>query len=412
MKPPARRVTLITHYYAPERGAPQTRLREMARYLSAAGVKVRVVTGPPHYPDGRVRYGYAAWYPSRESIDGVEIIRLPMVPRPNHGFIDRLVDQGSFALTALAAAPVIRDSDAFVVESPPLFLGASAIVLSVLTGRPYILHVADPWPDFPIALGVLNSRPAISAALALEALAYRGATLITTVTPPLVQRLAAKPGASGKVRLLSNGVDAGRFDPTIQPARARAELGWPDKFTAVYAGTVGLAQGLGTLVAAVEGMPRQHDIAVVVVGQGPGVDDIAREARARGVDRIRFLPGVPAEQIPQVLAAADAVLVLLRRGPLFEESLPTKLLEGLASGRPVIVSADGYAADLVVGHGAGIAASAEDPLRLASAIAELAGRADRETMGLAARTLALRFSREAAAQTLLAYIDEAVARYG
>ncbi len=394
------RVVFLTQYYPPERGAPQTRLRETIAGLRGLGFECSVVTGPPHYPAGRVLDGRRLLWPRRDRIDGVTVHRLPMIPRPNGSIVDRVVDQGSFAAVAVAAAPLIRRADAFVVESPPLFLGGSAAMLRAMTGRPYVFHVADPWPDFPIAAGALRGRLPIRMALWLESLAYRRASAITTVTPPLVDRLAVKPGAAGKVRLIPNAVDTGRFHPDLDPAAARADLGWGPEFTLVYSGTVGIAQGLDTLIEAVRLLP-DVDLTVRVVGDGVEAEALSARAADLGLERLVFQPSMPAEQVPTVLAAADAILVLLRGGPLYEESLPTKLLEGLAAGRPVIVSADGYPATLVEEAGAGLVAPAEDARALADAIATIGTHPGRIAMGTAAQDLArTRFAREASVAAL------------
>ncbi|MGZ6341015.1 MAG: glycosyltransferase family 4 protein, partial [Candidatus Limnocylindrales bacterium] len=329
------RVLLLTHYYAPELGAPQTRLGETAAELRQSGHHVRVVTGPPHYPDGVVRTGYSAARPSRESIDGIQVTRLPMIPRRNGGFLDRTVDQASFAAAALAAAPDARWADVLVVESPPLFLGGTAAIVRRLTGRPYLFHVADPWPDFPIAMGALANPLAQRVAYALENVAYRSASLVTTVTPGLVALLAAKPAAGGKVRLLPNAVDTRRFDPAADRGLARARSGWTEPgLHLVYAGSVGRAQGLGTLLDAVTSL-RGHGLVVHVVGEGFERARLEAEAGDRGLGHVRFEAAVPSQRVPGLLAAADAILVMLRAGPLYEHSLPTKLLEGLAAGRPI-----------------------------------------------------------------------------
>jgi glycosyltransferase involved in cell wall biosynthesis len=113
-----------------------------------------------------------------------------------------------------------------------------------------------------------------------------------------------------------------------------------------------------------------------------------------------FSPSIPREKVPDHLAAADAIVVLLKKGPLYEESLPTKLLEGLAAGRPVVVSADGYAARVVRDHSAGRTAPAEDPSRLADAIRS-AIAPDASSMGARARHLAeSEFSRARSVQIL------------
>jgi glycosyltransferase involved in cell wall biosynthesis len=295
-----------------------------------------------------------------------------MIPRRNGGFVDRVIDQASFAMAALTAVGDVRWSDVTVAESPPLFLGITAALHRRVTGRRYLFHVADPWPDIPIATGALSNPVAIRVGLWLEELAYRSASLITTVSPGLVEAIDMKPGARGKVRLLPNGVDTRRFDPALDRGAARMALGWePDVFTIVYAGSVGLAQGLGTLLDAAERL-RDSRVAIEIVGDGFERLRLEDEARSRGLNNVHFRRSVPGDQIPIVLAAADGVLTLLRRNPIYDHALPTKLLEGLASGRPMVVAAAGDARRLVVEAGAGFACEPENPAQLADAIDRLA----------------------------------------
>ena len=382
------RILFLTHYYRPELGAPQTRLHETAKGLQRLGHEVRVLTGPPHYPDGRTQPGYSPWMVRRESVDGVSVVRLPMVPRPNRGFLDRMIDQASFAAAALAATPIVRWSDVVVVESPPLFLGVTAGIHRLASRRPYLFHVADPWPDFPIEMRALHNPLAIRVARAMETFSYRGASLITTVSPGLVALLSRKPGAKGKVRLLSNAVDITRFAPDRSPRETRLEIGWPEaRLSLAYVGSVGLAQGLGTLIEAAAPLA-DMGVVVHVVGEGFDRDRLAKEVAARGLDHIRFEAPISPASVPTVLAAADAVVVMLRRGPLYEHSLPTKLVEGLAAGRPLVVSASGDAADIVEGAGAGFAAAAEDAGALREVILRMALSTEREAMGRRARSVA------------------------
>lgn len=411
-RPAARpRVLFLTHYYPPELGAPQTRLRETAVELQRLGHDVRVLTGPPHYPDGIVRDGYAPWAVRRERIDGVRIVRLPMWPRRNGGFVDRAIDQASFAAVAVAAVGEASRADVLLVESPPLFLGGTAAILRRMTGRPYLFHVADPWPDFPIAMGALTNPTLQRAAYALEALAYRSASLVTTVTPGLVELLETKAAARGKVRLLPNAVDTRRFDPVADPAAARVRLGWSQEgFHLVYAGSVGLAQGLGTLLQAA-GPLQDRDVHIHVVGEGFERDRLAGEARQLGLRRVHFEHAVAGSLVPECLAAADGVLVLLRRGPLNEHSLPTKLLEGLAAGRPLLVSATGEASRIVDEAGAGLAVPAEDEVALRGAIERLTTtpQDERAAMGRRARALAERsYDRRLVVGRLAGYLEEVV----
>lgn len=408
---PALRVLFLSHYYRPEIGAPQTRLHETARRLVELGIDVRIMTGPPHYPSGIVAAGHRWWWPKSEVIDGIPILRLPMIPRPNGGLLDRVIDNGSLAVVAMTAIPAVRWADVILVESPPLFLGLTAAFHRAVSRRPYVFHVADPWPDFPIAMGMLRSSFARRLALLNEIVAYRSAAAVTTVTPSLVARLERKAGAGGKVRLLPNGVDVERFDPTVDPSFARRRFGWPEaRLSLAYVGTVGLAQGLGTLMSAMAEL-QGSGIVLHVVGGGAQRSAMVDEIQRRQLRDIVFHEPVQADEVPAVLAAADAVLVLLRRGPLYDESLPTKLVEGLAAGRPIIVSADGEAARIVRNNRAGSVAPAEDAAALAKAITQIGEARDRRAMGRRGRALAeSEYARAAIVERLAAILATAAGR--
>jgi glycosyltransferase involved in cell wall biosynthesis len=232
-------------------------------------------------------------------------------------------------------------------------------------------------------MGYLRSTLERRLAFGLEDFAYRGAAAITTVSPGLVDLLSRKRSAAGRVELLPNGVEIDRFLPGATPAEARCQLGWKEGYTVVYAGTVGLAQGIGTLLEAARLLDDR--VTIRIIGEGVQRPELEAQARSMNLRNVTFHRSVPRTDVPLMLAAADAGLVILRKGPLFEDSLPTKLLETMASARPVIVGADGLTARIVQESGAGYVAGAENPADLARAID--AGRQDpgREHRGASGR---------------------------
>lgn len=176
------RLLLITQYYHPEVGAAQTRLRETVAGLRERGFSVTVVAPVPSYPLGVVPQDYGSWRPSLDHIDGVRIARLPSIILRGAGMSRRIVGHATFAAASLASLSIARRFDVALIESPPLFLGITGRALAAF-GTPYVFHVADPWPDFPIAMGYLQSRLERRLAYMLEDVSYRGAARITTVSP-------------------------------------------------------------------------------------------------------------------------------------------------------------------------------------------------------------------------------------
>ena len=365
------RVTLLTHYYPPEVGAPQARLSALARGLSRRGVEVTVHTGFPHYPDGVIQPPYRNRPLLKEDEDGVRVVRSAVYPVPNRGFGRRIANHVSFGLSALATAPAAGPADAVIVETPPLLLAGSAIAYSRGKGAALIVNVSDMWPDSAVELGTLRRPRLVSAARSLEHACYRAGAAIVCPTRGIETALGNLEEASGKVHRIPPSVD-----PELFPAAPQRSNG---AFRVLYAGTVGMSQGVGTLMDAAELLGDQREIEIVIAGDGAEGPELRRRLAEGRLRNVEMLGRVPHERIPELYAEADAAVVLLRDKPLFEGALPTKMFEAMSAGRPLVLSAAGEAASLVEEASCGVVVPPERPRELADALTALAG--DRERAG-------------------------------
>jgi glycosyltransferase involved in cell wall biosynthesis len=399
------RLRILTHYYPPEVGAPQVRLAALAHGLARAGAEVTVHTGFPHYPDGVVKAPFRNRPLRVEEVDGVRVLRSWVYAAPNRGFARRLANHASLATAALAASPVGGRTDVLLVETPPLLLAGAAVAYARAKRARLVLNVADLWPDSAVEMGTLESRRAIAAAQRLERGAYRGAAAIACPTEGIFAALRKRPESAGKAALMRPAVDLARFDPAAgRPAPANGS-GQPQSSSSqplrvLYAGTVGLAHGLGTLLdaaAELEGTAEGERLTVAIAGDGAEAPALRARLAARGPAAVRMLGAVPAERIPALYGESDVAVVMLRDLPIFEGALPTKLLEAMAAGRPVVLAARGEAARLVESEGCGVVVPPEDPRALAEALTALAADpARRAAMGAAGRRAAERdFGRKA-----------------
>jgi glycosyltransferase involved in cell wall biosynthesis len=383
------RVTFLTHYFPPEVGAPQARLSALAGGLAERGLDVTVHTCPPHYPDGAVKPPYSNRLWQEEWVGRVSVVRSAVAAFPNRGFRRRLVDHASFGLSSLALAHRSRGADVVVVESPPLFLAAAGVPYARRLRAPLIVNVADLWPDTAVELGALRGRRAIDAARALERFAYRHAAALTTPTAGIARVLGERATPAHGVHQVLPFVDLRRFAsvPGATPTDGPIEL--------LYAGTVGLAQGVQTLVEAAR-LAGPDVVRVTIAGSGAELDQL-RHAPAN----VNVLGSLPAERIPELYAEAEAAVVLLRDRPILSSALPTKLFEAMAAGRALLLSARGEAADLVERRGCGLAVPPEDPRALADAVTRFRGqkRADLVRMGTAGRAAAAQHDLDSAVDT-------------
>lgn len=362
-------ILFVTPYYPPEKAAPAVRISETAMLLVKRGRQVTVLTTVPNYPTGIVPPEYRGRIVQEEVCNGVRVVRVWSYISPNKGFFRRILAQLSFGcLSPILGWKAIGHPDMVIVESPPLFDAIAGRILSSYKRCPLIFTVSDLWPESAVQLGVLRNRILIRLAERLEWSTYQRSSLVWAVTAGIRNVLIERGLPPEKVFLLTNGVDTKKFRPLPQ-AQARAELGWDDRFTVLYAGTHGLAHGLTTVLDAAERMRDQAGIRIVLVGDGAAKAELVAQAQQRNLMNVLFLEPQPHEQMPLLLAAADVCLVPLRKLPLFEGALPSKMYEAMACARPIVLGVEGEARQLAEKEaGSAIAVEPENADALASAI--------------------------------------------
>ena len=401
------RFGILTQYYPPEMGAPQARLSDLARRLREHGHDVTVLTAMPNYPTGRVQAGYRVLF-RREQRDGVRVLRAPIYPNQSLGLLPRLASYFSFVVSSLIfGAFTLPRLDFLLTESPPLFLGIAGFVLSRWKRARWIFNVSDLWPDSAVRLGVVGNGLGLSMARYLEAFCYRRAWLVSGQSREILEDIRRRfPGV--RTYHLSNGVDGRLFRPDRLSTQGRQRLigdAAGGECVAVYAGLHGMAQGLDQVLDALARLNGTGPLAVFI-GDGPERERLVRRAAELHISRIRFLDAVPREDVPGLLASADIAIVPLKiRLP---GAVPSKIYEAMASGVPVLLVADGEAADIVREAGAGVVIDPGDVAGLADAFARMVRDPEgRRKMGLAGRASALsRFDRSSITEEFLRQLED------
>jgi glycosyltransferase involved in cell wall biosynthesis len=316
----------------------------------------------------------------------VRIVRTAVYPVANRGFAKRLANHLSFCVSALAEMRLTGPQDVLVVESPPLFTAGAAIPYARLKRAALVTNVADQWPASAVELGALTNRAAIRAAEALERRVYKSSAAVTVPTAGLVRILDRLPAAKGKVLRLGPSIDVDIFDPA--PAAVDGPL------RVLYAGTLGMAQGLGTLLDAAR-IAGPEAVQLTIAGDGHDAAELRARIDSGEVPGARMVGTVPHSDMPSLYAECDVAAVLLRDRSIFAGALPTKLIEAMAAGRAIALSARGESAELVAETDSGVTVPPEDPEALARAFEELrADPARVRELGAAGRRAAVeRFSR-------------------
>ena len=363
------KIVFLTQYYPPEIGAPQNRLSELAMRFARRGHDVVVLTAMPNYPKGEIYPGYGGLY-RKETRDGVKVIRTFIYPTQKVDYLHRLANYFSFVLSsALLGSFLLPRADYLLVESPPLFLGMSGFWLSLLKRARMIFNVSDLWPESATRLGIL--RPdgmAHRLSTWLEGFCYRRAWLISGQSKGILSSITDRFPSSLTYHL-SNGVDSTRFGPQERKQATHDNMSRNGEVVALYAGLHGLAQGLDQVLDAAGRLRDSQGYRFVLIGDGPEKRALMQRARKEQLASVSFLDPVSSAEMPALVASADIVLVILKT--YIPGAVPSKLYEAMASGRPVVLVAEGEAAQIVQENNAGLVVKPGDVDGLAKAIRRL-----------------------------------------
>lgn len=409
-------ILFLTENFPPETNAPANRTWEHAREWVRGGTRVTVVTTAPNFPSGKVHTGYRNRWKVRETIEGIEVIRVWSFVAANEGFAARLIDFLSFMVTGALAGLRVDKPDVVVATSPQFFTAVAGWVVAALRRRPFVFELRDLWPESIRAVGAMRDSAALRWVEKLELFLYRRAARVIAVTNAFRANLIARGVDPAKVEVVTNGADLSRFVRAEDSAAAdalRARLGLENTFVASYIGTHGMAHGLTTLLDAAERLAATPDappLAIVMLGEGAEKRGLCASAARRGLANVVFCDPVPRDAVKAYWALSDVTIVHLRDTPLFRTVIPSKLFEAMAMGVPTILGVEGEAREVIEAAGCGIAVPPDDGEKLAEALLALARDPERrEALAACGRTAAHDFDRAVLAARMLDIL-RAVAR--
>jgi len=358
-------------------GAPSARVSELSRHWVRAGHDVTVLTGFPNHPDGIVRPEYRERFWRgfcREQVDGITVLRTFLLPFPNRKPYERILNYSSFCASSALAASFLNPPDVVVTTSPQLLVGLSGWWVSRLKKVPFVLEVRDLWPESLIGAGIGSETSMMYRSIGkIASFLYRAADSIVVVTPAFREHLIRKwEVPREKISIVQNGVETSLFSPQANARELRRNLGTDFKFVVSYIGTLGLAHGLDLLIAAAENLQRvAPQVQFMLVGEGADRERIVSLARSKKLTNLLFVGQQPRERIPAYISASDACVVMLKPSEIFETVIPTKMLEFMSCGRPVILAVRGESRHLLESSGGGLSIEPDNPEALCAAIVRL-----------------------------------------
>ncbi len=395
-----------------------------------AFVSPRQAGGTRHYefarllvPDGQYRFtiiastvSYLTGQPTQPNDDsdlesGIEVLRA-YTPHVGHrNFVWRVIAFFGFMIASAWTARKVHNVDLVMGTSPPIFQAFSAWFIAFTRRKPFLLEVRDLWPEFAIDMGVLKNPILIRLSRWLEQFLYSHADHILVNSPAYRDYLCNRGIPADKVTLVPNGVDPGMFDPHADGQLMRQGLGLDQQFVVTYAGALGKANDLETILRTAQRLREYPDIHFLIAGDGNERANLETTAHEYDLKNLTFVGALPKTDMPELLAASDVCVATLMNIPMFRTTYPNKVFDYMAAGRPTILAIDGVIRTVLEAASGGIFVMPGDDRALADAVMLLYDDRPRaKQMGQSARAyVELHFNRRKHVQDFAQLLESVIA---
>lgn len=379
------KILLINQVFVSPNEPGHTRHFEMGKYLKERGHELVIIASDLNYQTGQRTVERTGLY-AEQNFDGVHVLRSYIYPAIHRSYFWRVIAFFSFMFSSILTALRVKDVDLVLGTTPPIFQAVSAWVVATLRRKPFLLEVRDLWPEFGISMGVLKNPLIIALSRWLENFLYKRATHILVNSPAYREYMLGKGVPADKVTYIPYGTDVDMFNPSIDGSSIRKELGLEDKFVVLYAGALGQANDIDTLLRAAERLKQEEDVSFLLFGDGKERARLESEAKNKNLHNVIFAGTRPKRDMPLIVASADACLAILQDIPAFRTTYPNKVFDYMAAGRASIIVIDGITRELIESSQGGVFVKPADDAMLAQKILWLARNPEQvKEMGANAR---------------------------
>ena len=362
-------VLIVSQYFWPE----NFQINTLAKGLVQKGHKVTVLTGMPNYPAGKFFKGYGWRTPAFENHLGINIVRVPIIPRGNSGKLRLALNYLSFVISGIVlGSRRCRDNYdvTLVFGASPILQALPAIWLRHLRKIPHVHYVLDLWPESVVATDAIRSGLILKCLDRLVQWIYRKSDFLLISSQPFKEKLIMQGVPPKNIAYLPNSADSMHEIKNNQAAIAK-KLGVPTGFWVMYAGNIAKAQSFTTLLDAAKRCMHLETLQFIIVGDGHLRQSMQQRVKDEGLKNVYFVGRHPPDSMPPIFAAADVLLTTLRNQTIFSLTVPARIQSYLSAGKPIISACGKAAADVIHAAGAGFSVSPENPDELARAIFRL-----------------------------------------
>ncbi|WP_288148492.1 glycosyltransferase family 4 protein [Bacteroides acidifaciens] len=347
------KILFLTDNFPPEVNAPASRTYEHCREWVKQGAEVTVITCAPNFPQGKVYPGYKNRLYSKETIEGIRVIRVWSYIVANKGFLKRTLDFISYSVSAFIAGLFVH-TDLIIATSPQFFTALSGRALAFWKRKPWVMEVRDLWPESIKTVGAMKDNLFIRYFEWQEKRCYRSARRIIVVTDSFKKKLTERSIPSSKIAVIKNGVDRRLFTPMPKDEQLLNELGLQGKTIIGYIGTHGMAHKLDFILECAKHIEkRQPRFHFLFLGNGAEKQHLLQLKEKLDCRNVTMLNSVPKTEVKRYISILDICLINLKKSELFTTVIPSKIFENAAMRIPILMGVDGEAREIVETYGAG-----------------------------------------------------------
>jgi glycosyltransferase involved in cell wall biosynthesis len=389
------KVLVVYPYLVDQSVAGHSVMYETLLGLSTMGHQITVVSGEGGYMQGpaaarRPWWRRLVW---TEQVGPVRVLRTLSYRGHQRGMAGRLLSYALLSLLNPVAVLLAGRQDVALLSPPPLYPIFTSLLACMLRRLPAVTEVRDLWPGSIVQMGLMRNRWLIALTAWMERFTYNHSRQIVALTEGIRDDVVGRGWPADRVHTLACAVDTRCLRPDPQwRAEVRARHHWEAQWVALYFGALGEANNLPVMLRVAQRLQGTPGIRIALAGDGFRRDWLMAEVERLGLNNVEVLPAVPKDQAAGYLNAADASLVTLQDLQVFEGAIPTKLVESLACGRPVLCGVRGEAARTVTRSGAGLCFAPDDDAALAEAMLMLKSNPESAlAMGTAGRSYAQQY---------------------
>jgi glycosyltransferase involved in cell wall biosynthesis len=401
------KILFLTDNYPPEVNALASRTSEHCQEWVKLGADVTIVTTAPNFPQGKVYPGYKNALIKKELIDGITVIRVWSYITANQGFIKRILDYLSFAVSSFLVCLFIK-TDIIIASSPQFFTTWSGCALGFFKRKPWVFELRDLWPESIKAVGAMKQGFALDFLEKVELFLYKKSSVIVALTPAFKKNLILRGIPDGLIKLVPNGTNLDLFTASEKDKDLANQLGIKNKFVISYIGTHGMAHGLDFIISSLAFF-NDDEIHFLFIGDGSEKKSLVSLKEKMNVTNCTLLGPIPKNEVPRYLSVSDVSLIPLKKSDTFKTVIPSKIFEAAGMRKPILLGVNGQAKQIVEQFNVGICFEPENRSSFIAAVKKI--KKEKElyrNLQLGCDKLAESYNRKNLAQEMYQILSDAV----